>query len=366
MKECLSFDDVQILDDYSLLESRSEVRTSIYGSDNKPLMDLPIFMAAMDTVVTPEAAKYVLEAGGGVVHHRHNSLAERITKLRLTESKTETMNHYMHGIAVGINDDPEEAITMMEDAGGDLLAIELAAANHKKAVEYTLDLIKKRNEVGSNLRIMLGNISSMKNFTDHKKVPSKHILTEVDFIKLSQGGGSACLTREKTGIGKPTFQAVCDADEELNRQCRSRSVGHKASTSWYPSNYEEGERPHIIADGGLRKGADIVKSIAAGASAVMLGSMLAGHDENWCDHYRGMASAEAKRDANMQEKNIEGKSITNSHKGKISDTLTDLRESIQSGIATAGYESVPKFCGSKPFIRVTRAGQVEAMAHGEQ
>lgn len=342
MKTALTFDDVQLLDNYSELDSRSDVDLDLIDpKSGKRIMELPIFAAAMDTVVSAGMASIMIgEYGAGVIHHRGCSGMSRVKEFKNTEKRVNKYDNPkvgVNGVAIGL-DEHINYIRHLIKIGVDVIAIEVAAANNK-------NVMKRIKEVGrftypSNTRLMVGNISDIGSFA--RNAPLKF----VDFIKLSQGGGSVCLTREETGIGKPTFQAVKDAHEYISNV--------------YYNNIM------IVADGGLRKNADIVKSYGAGASAVMLGSMLSNHDENYYGEYRGMASEKAKKAAGQRIKNIEGTSVdTSGSKGSISETLKRMEESVQSGIATSGFESHEDFVGNGRFVRVTNSGVLESAAHAK-
>jgi len=343
MKEALTFDDVQILDGYSELNSRSEVDLSLRDPKNGELiMETPVFAAAMDTVTSPAMACAMIGIyGAGVIHHRGQSMQERIDDFKETDflmSGLPDCKVGANGIAIGLRE-PISYIKKLIDIGVDIIALEVAAANNKNIMER----IKEIGPIikGSSSRLMVGNFSDAMTFL--RKAPNKYI----DFVKLSQGGGSVCLTREETGIGKPTFQAAKDAYDIYNK-------------SYFDDMM-------IVADGGLRKNADIVKSIGAGASAVMLGSMLAGHIENDCGEYRGMASESAKEEAGLESKNIEGTSVKSKDRCQsITRTLDRMTDSMKSGIATAGFESVSNFRGSAKFVKVTNSGVLEASAHAKR
>ena len=167
-------------------------------------------------------------------------------------------------------------------------------------------------------------------------------------MRIGIGGGSICSTRIQTGHGVPTFQSVLD--------CR------------------DVDGATIIADGGIRTAGDIVKSLAAGADFVMLGSMLAGTDQSPGDVfqnnegkkykvYRGMASVEAQKDWRGEAKSLEGISTTIPYKGSVVDILESLTTNIKSGLSYSGARNIRELQAKARFIAQSSAGQSESNTH---
>lgn len=334
LKEMICFDDVQIVDGYSSLKSRRDV--NLEQQEGLYNTTLPIMTASMDTVTSPETGRCILEAGGVVIHHRYDSINKRCVNLESNLDITTGIN----GVAIGMHETKKD-IRYFIESGAELISLDVAAAYNEHVFERIKNVLQVLATVSKDRPLfMVGNFSnpSMIHHLHHLD-----LLREIDFLKVSQGGGSVCSTRINTGIGVPTLSAVVMAKESVD----SLEVKTK-----------------IVADGGLKTPGDIVKALGAGASYVMLGSMLAGHDECPVDEvYRGMASEDAKKDAGMAVRNVEGVTAKISKKGSMATSLKHYKECIQSGIATSGYEVLEEFIGNALFIKVSRASQTEAKPH---
>ena len=180
----------------------------------------------------------------------------------------------------------------------------------------------------------------------------------VDAVKVGIGPGSICTTRVVAGIGVPQVTAISDCAEEAEKM---------------------GKR--IIADGGIKYSGDVVKAIAAGGSAVMLGSLLAGTEEapgaleiyqgRQFKVYRGMGSLAAmekgSKDRYFQEdakklvpEGVEGRVA---YKGALSDTIFQLLGGLRSGMGYCGTPDIESLRHDADFIRITNAGLVESHPH---
>ncbi len=172
-------------------------------------------------------------------------------------------------------------------------------------------------------------------------------------LKVGIGGGSLCTTRIKTGFGMPTLQSVADV--------REATAGV----------------PDIIADGGISSSGDIVKSLVAGANAVMLGSLLAGTEEapgdlirgdhgNLMKQYRGSASFSDKQKRGEATRNVEGESTLVPYRGKVADVISDLLDGIRSGLSYGGSSTIRELQESVEFVEITSHGYRESLAHGKR
>jgi len=351
-KTSLAFDDVNLIDGPGKVRSRSEVDLSVKINDRLE-MALPILAASMDTLNSIQMGAALMQAGAGQVYHRYCKVDQRVMDCYSAASlhnknmqNDYTLPYGINGASIGLNETPEDVERIIVDGLVDLISIDVAACYHSD-VFYQIRCV---GEICSELGIplMVGNFSNPKFIHDLLTSDAGEF---VRLVKVGQGGGSCCSTRIKTGIGKPTFQAIADVYEEV-KILRSDLL--------------------IVADGGIRTSGDIVKAIGAGADLVMLGGMLAGHDE--CPmsvekdgekmfRFRGMASEEAKRKQFDELKNIEGVSTLVKSKGPVANTLKDIKEGVQSGIATAGYKSASEFRGNGHFVRVTSSGVNEARPH---
>ena len=163
------------------------------------------------------------------------------------------------------------------------------------------------------------------------------ILAGADIVKVGIGPGSVCTTRVKTGIGYPQLSAVIE--------CADAAHGLNA---------------HIIADGGCVSSGDIVKAFAGGADFVMIGGMLAGHDEcegelsNGEMKFYGMASKSAmnKHNNNNHYRGVEGKTVSVPYKGKVDDTIKDILSGIRSACTYVGANRLKTLSKCTTFVRV--------------
>lgn len=256
------------------------------------------------------------------------------------------------GAAIGALREPYERAKALFEAGVDFVVID-AAHGHSKGVMDCLKMLKSKLP---DLRVIAGNVATKEGVRD------LHALG-ADAVKVGIGAGSICTTRIVAGVGVPQFTAVLDCAEEANK------LG-------IPS----------IADGGIRASGDIVKCLAAGSSAVMMGNMFAGCEESPGEIeiyrnrsykvYRGMGSVGAMQqgssDRYMQIKDSgavivpEGVEGRVPFKGPLKDTMVQLVGGLRSGFGYAGAGSLGDLHRTAEFIKVTGAGLRESHPHDVQ
>ncbi len=251
------------------------------------------------------------------------------------------------GAAVGVTGDVFERISALIEADVDILCID-TAHGHSEGV---LRQIEKIRVAFPKLPLIAGNVAT---------AAATRALIEAgaDCVKVGIGPGSICTTRVVAGIGVPQVTAISDCAEEAEKL---------------------GKR--IIADGGIKYSGDIVKAIAAGGSAVMLGSLLAGTEEapgaleiyqgRQFKVYRGMGSMAAmekgSKDRYFQEdakklvpEGVEGRVP---YRGSLSDTVYQLLGGLRSGMGYCGTPNIDALRHDAEFIRITSAGLVESHPH---
>jgi IMP dehydrogenase len=251
------------------------------------------------------------------------------------------------GAAVGVTGSFEERVGLLVDAEADVIVID-SAHGHAKAVADAVKLAKSR---WPHLEIIAGNVATYE---------GAEALCEagVDGVRVGVGPGSICTTRVVAGVGVPQFSAVYEA----SRAAAKHGVP-------------------VIADGGIRYSGDMVKALAAGASTVMLGSLLAGTDESPGElevyqgrtfkSYRGMGSLGAMRDGSpdryFQEKGAklvpEGIEGRVPHRGPLAETLFQLIGGLRSGMGYVGAADLTELAEKANFRRVTSSGVVEGHPH---
>ena len=198
---------------------------------------------------------------------------------------------------------------------------------------YTIkfvDAVKKLREKCPKATIAAGNVVTA-------DMTQELILAGADIVKVGIGPGSVCTTRIKTGIGYPQLSAVIE--------CADAAHGLNA---------------HIIADGGCVSSGDIVKAFAGGADFVMIGGMLAGHDE--CDgtlengvmKFYGMASESAmtRHDNHNAYRGVEGKTVEVEYRGKADETIKDILSGIRSACTYVGANRLKTLSKCTTFVRV--------------
>ena len=331
MQKGLTYDDVLLVPQYSDIESRSEVSlTTDLGRGVE--LGLPIIASPMDTVSEADMAGSLGELGGISIIHRYNSIEEQTAMIASIGENT------LVGAAVGVSGDFADRAVSAVAAGAKVICIDVAHGHHilvKKA-------IKKIRKVLPNIHIMAGNVATLEGFNDLADWGA-------DSIRCNIGGGSICTTRIQTGHGVPGLETIL--------QCAKSDRDAK-----------------IIADGGIKNSGDIVKALAAGADAVMLGSLLAATN---CSPgtifktetgelrktYRGMASAAAQRDWRGRVSSCEGVSSSVPYRGKLAEVVKELERGIRSGLSYSGARSVKELQAKAQWLQQSSASATESSAH---
>ena len=326
----LSFDDVLLLPQYSDIKSRREIELT--GTIGETKFSLPIISSPMDTVTESEMASVMYDRGGLGVIHRYNTIQEQCDMVKDSELR-------VVAAAVGVSGDFEERSWALYDAGVRILCVDVAHGHHK-LTKSALKLLKEN--FGDDVSVIAGNVATPDAYKDLA-------YWGADAVRVGIGGGSICSTRIQTGHGMPTFQSVYDC---ARADC---------------------DVP-IIADGGIKSAGDIVKSLAAGADFVMLGSLLAGTDESpgqsfssaegkMYKVYRGMASVEAQTAWRGEARSLEGVSTTIPHKGSVLKILDNLKQNIRSGLSYSGCRDVAQLQTTSKFIQQSVSGLAESRTH---
>jgi IMP dehydrogenase len=338
LQQTYTFDDVLLVPQYSNIETRKSVDIGTKLRDIR--LTTPIVSAPMDTVTEHRMATAMIRKGGLPILHRYNQPQDQITMYERVVLDTELRNP-MVGAAVGTSEDDMRRVRMLTYAGVKIFCIDVAHGHHI-AVERMIK--NMRQKYGSDIHIMAGNIATAEAFTDLSNWGA-------DSIRVGVGGGSICSTRIQTGHGVPTLQSIFDI---VNNQ-----QSHNPAA--------------IIADGGIKTSGDIVKALAAGADAVMLGSMLSGTDESPGEvfeqggqkfkAYRGMASKEAQTDWRGKVSSIEGIASKTKYKGSVSDVIDEINVGIRSGFSYSGVLNIVGLQTRAKFVVQTQAGQIESSTH---
>ncbi len=336
MRKALAYDDMLLVPQYSDIKSRTEV--SLKTDLGKGLvLSKPILSSPMDTISEAAMAAAMGKFGGAGIIHRYNSIDEQCRKIRApVVVKVPNINI---GAAVGISDDFLLRAKMLVNSGVTFLCIDVAHGHHilmKEAIEAL------RKEVGDDFHIMAGNVATLQGVNDLSDWGA-------DSVRCNIGGGSICSTRIQTGHGMPGLETIFECAKT------DRDVT-------------------IIADGGIKNSGDMVKALAAGADAVMCGSLFSGTDETpgkimeesdgtrW-KTYRGMASKEAQVNWRGKYSSHEGVSTRVPYRGSVERLLEDIERGLRSGLSYSGARSIAELQSKAEFVVQTSAGLGESKTH---
>ena len=344
IKEALTFDDVTLVPKYSEILP-SEVDTSIKLTNNLKLR-IPLLSSAMDTVTESKMAIAIAKAGGLGVIHRNLDI-----KTQISEIKKVKIKKLLVGAAVGAGPSEFKRADAILKENIDMIVVD-TAHGHTKKVSEIIKFIKKRKN--KKTALCAGNIATPE--------AAKFLLKlGVDIIKVGIGPGSICTTRLVAGIGVPQLSAILT----VRNGVKNKNV-------------------KLISDGGIKYSGDLAKAFAAGADAVMVGSLFAGTDETpgklirrggkLFKSFRGMGSVgamnkgSADRYFQSKQKDIskyvpEGVEGFAKYKGKVEKIIFKLIGGLKSSMGYLGSKQI-KYLRNKPqFVKITKAGFYESMVH---
>lgn len=346
-KTALTYDDIQLVPKFSMIESRTKVSLRTKLSRNYDLL-IPIIGSPMDTVCEVDMAVKLFRLGGVGCVHRFNTPEEQANMIKEIKYRIFGENEQGHlwfnwesadkipiMAAIGVQEQDKDRSQLLVEAGVNVLLIDVAHGDHQNVI----NMIKWcKKHLPSNVDIIAGNIA-----TSDAAIRLEQ--SGADGLRVGIGGGSVCATRIKTGFGIPNVTSI----EEIS------------AISSVP----------IIADGGIRTSGDIAKALAVGGSSVMLGSLIAGTDESpgqiietkqgLYKKYRGSASLETKASHNQEIRNIEGEAIMIPYKGGVKFIINGLIDGVKSALSYAGANSLDEY--SPDYVIVTQAGFKEAQPH---
>jgi GMP reductase len=328
----LGFKDVMIRPKRSTLKSRSLVsveRNFKFLHSQKSWQGVPIMAANMDTVGTFEMAIALAKEKIFTAIHKHYSIDEWSEFLK---SQSEDFYNYI-ALSTGTGKDDEEKIKNLIQKFPQIQFICVDVANGNS--EHFVHFVKKARANFPTKTIIAGNVVT-------GEMVEELLLAGADIIKVGIGPGSVCTTRVKTGVGYPQLSAIIECADAAH-----------------------GLGGHIISDGGCRIPGDVAKAFGGGADFVMLGGMLAGHDESGGEmieengkKYRsfyGMSSKTAmdKHSGGVAEyRASEGKTVKVPYKGKVEETIKDLLGGIRSTCTYVGASALRELSKRTTFIRV--------------
>ncbi|WEV43584.1 GMP reductase [Lactobacillus sp. ESL0684] len=303
--EAFDYDDIQLVPNKGIIKSRSEADTSVKLGNRT--FKLPVVPANMESVINDNLAIWLAQNGYYYVMHRFQP-EKRLNFIKMMHQKG-----LFASISVGIKDSEYDFIDKLVSEGitPEYITIDVA---HGHSV-FVIKMIKYIKSKLPDSFLTAGNIATPEAVRELENAGA-------DATKVGVGPGKACITKLKTGFGTGGWQLAA------LRMCSK--VASKP----------------IIADGGIRHNGDIAKSVRFGATMVMIGSMLAGHEESpgnvikidgkTYKQYWGSAS-EVQKGA---YRNVEGKQMLVDYRGSIADTLTEMQEDLQSAISYAGGKTL--------------------------
>ena len=343
IKEALTFDDVLLLPKYSnVLPSKTNIFLQL---TKKISLKVPFLSSAMDTVTESKMATAIAMEGGIGIIHRNLDIKKQSAEVKKVKDRK-----FIVGAAIGTNPEDLDRAKSLISNGVDLIVIDTAHGHSSKVLKKLLKIKK----ITKKIPVCVGNIAT-------GEAAKKLYNSGADIIKVGIGPGSICTTRMVAGIGVPQISAIMEVKKALNKK-----------------------NIKIISDGGIKFSGDIAKALAAGADAIMMGSIFAGTDESpgkkfklkgkFYKQYRGMGSigAMSAGSANRYfQKNFKDKSKfvpegvegRVEYKGKVSKIIYQLQGGLRSSMGYIGAKNLKEINKKAKFIKITKAGFYESMVH---
>lgn len=278
------------------------------------------------------------------------TIKDILKNIQFPDSAKDGGGHLLVGAAVGVGEDRDERAEALVKARVDVLVID-TAHGHSEGVIRSLEILRKKYP---DISIVAGNIAT-------RQAARDLIDAGADALKVGIGPGSICTTRMISGVGVPQISAVAECAQEAKK-----------------------DGVPVIADGGIKYSGDVVKALAAGADAVMIGSIFAGVEESpgakvlyqgrAYKEYRGMGSIGAMQEggaeryfkardlpeSKMVPEGVEGRVP---YKGSLSFTARQLVGGLRSGMGYCGTATIKELKEKSQFIRITSAGLRESHVH---
>jgi len=333
----LTFDDVLIRPAKSSVEPKeANVETAAARGF---FLKIPIISAAMDRVTEVEMAVRLGKMGGLGILHRSNTMEEEVEMVRQVKKKD-----VLVGAACSAFD--LERAKALKDAGADVISIDSAHGHNMNVVDGAMRI---KRAIGKT-PLLVGNIAT--------KEAAQELVKFADGIKVGIGPGSICTTRIVSGVGVPQLSAIMEVVE----------VARKKGVP-------------VIADGGMRTSGDIAKALGAGASAVMLGNMLAGTDASPGNlvtmegkkfkEYRGMGSMAVLKKGKANDRYLgtskgivpEGVSALVPYSGTLEEVVERLVGGIRVSLGYVGARNLSEFEKNVQFMVVSGASVKENNPH---
>jgi GMP reductase len=323
----LDFKDVLIRPKRSVISSRKEVdlnRTYKFKHSGYRWTGVPVMAANMDGVGTLAMAHALYQ------HRMFTCLVKNITT-EYFDTTLQDIGHDHFAVSTGTSERDFQRLSSIVNQHEGIKFICIDVANGYS--ETFGDYVEEVREAWPDKIIIAGNVVTA-------DMTQELILRGADIVKVGIGPGSVCTTRIQTGVGYPQLSAIIECSDAAH-----------------------GLGAHIIADGGCTCPGDVAKAFGAGADFVMLGGLLAGHDEgggevnNGLVTFYGMSSDTAmnKHHGGVAEyRSSEGRTVQIKYKGAVKDTVLDLLGGIRSACTYVGAPTLKQLSKCTTFIRVTK------------
>ena len=323
----LDFKDVLIRPKRSTLSSRKEVdlnRTYKFKHSGYEWTGVPVMAANMDGVGTLGMAEALYE------HRMFTCLVKSYTEDQFSDTIGKIGGNHL-AVSTGTNEKDFQRLSRIINSYPEIHFICIDVANGYS--DHFGDYVEEVREAFPHCTIIAGNVVTA-------DMTQELILRGADIVKVGIGPGSVCTTRIQTGVGYPQLSAIIECSDAAH-----------------------GLGGHIIADGGCTCPGDVAKAFGAGADFVMLGGMLAGHDEGGGTvedgkiTFYGMSSDTAmnKHNGGMATyRSSEGRTVTVPYRGPVNDTVLDLLGGIRSTCTYVGANTLKNLSKCTTFVRVTQ------------
>ena len=343
IKDSLTFDDVTLVPQYSSILPVDTITNSELSKNLN--LKVPLLSSAMDTVTESKMAIAISKSGGIGVIHKNLSIEKQVREVQKVKN-----SKCLVGAAIGVNDQDIERAEELSKAKTDLIVIDTAHGHTKKVLTMIIKIRKKLK----NSTLCVGNIATGK--------AAKFLADNgVDIVKVGIGPGSICTTRLVAGIGVPQLSAVMDVKKALKKY-----------------------KTKIISDGGIKFSGDLAKAIAAGADAIMIGSLFSGTMESpgkiirykgkLYKNFRGMGSVGAmnagsadryyqKKTKDISKYVPEGVEGMVKFKGSVKEIIFNLVGGLKSSMGYMGAKTIRDLQKKRHFLKISKAGFYESMVH---
>ena len=338
--EIFDYDNILLLPRMCRVESRSECDTSVVLGNRS--FKLPVVPANMKTVVDEKICTYLAQNGFFYVMHRFD--IDNVAFTKDMQSKG-----LFASISLGVKQPDYDTVDSFVADGicPEYITIDIAHG-HAESVKNMIQYIKAKIPAAF---VIAGNVATYEGALAVLKAGA-------DTVKVGIGPGSICTTRVVAGVGVPQITAIMECAKAAREMDRC-----------------------LIADGGIKYSGDIVKAIAAGGNAVMLGSILAGTEESPGETilyqgrsykiYRGMGSIDAMKDGSsdryFQEKSKklvpEGIVGRVPYKGQVSESIFQLVGGLKAGMGYVGAKDLKALAQDSQFVEISSAGLRESHVH---